>query len=41
VGIRTHGFTREGIPKADGMVRLGMVGGFVLQKVNEEKSYLR
>ncbi|KAJ1697074.1 hypothetical protein LUZ63_005586 [Rhynchospora breviuscula] len=41
VDISTHGFTREGIPKADGTVRLDMVGGFVLQKINEEKSYIR
>ncbi|KAF3320090.1 hypothetical protein FCM35_KLT22307 [Carex littledalei] len=41
VGISTHGFTREGIPKADGTIRLDMVGGFVFQKVNEEKSYIR
>ncbi|KAJ4762448.1 polyketide cyclase/dehydrase/lipid transport superfamily protein [Rhynchospora pubera] len=41
VDISTHGFTREGIPKADGTVRLDMVGGFVLQKINKEKSYIR
>ncbi|XP_078172999.1 uncharacterized protein LOC144566840 [Carex rostrata] len=41
VDISTHGFTREGIPKANGTVRLDLVGGFLFQKVNEEKSYLR
>ncbi|XP_021771239.1 uncharacterized protein LOC110735371 [Chenopodium quinoa] len=37
----THGFTNEGIPKADNTVRIDLVGGFALQKVTENRSYFR
>ncbi|KAB2045239.1 hypothetical protein ES319_D01G146700v1 [Gossypium barbadense] len=37
----THGFTNNGIPEAKDVVRIDMVGGFALQKVNDERSYFR
>ncbi|PSS23553.1 Protein phosphatase [Actinidia chinensis var. chinensis] len=37
----THGFTKDGIPDAQDMVRIDVVGGFVIQKVNEGRSYFR
>ncbi|GER41822.1 polyketide cyclase/dehydrase and lipid transportsuperfamily protein [Striga asiatica] len=37
----THGFTRDGIPDAEDVVRIDVVGGFALQKVTEDRSYFR
>ncbi|KAK4414808.1 Iron-sulfur cluster co-chaperone protein HscB [Sesamum alatum] len=37
----THGFTRDGIPDAEDVVRIDLVGGFALQKVTENRSYFR
>ncbi|XP_038702365.1 uncharacterized protein LOC119998955 isoform X2 [Tripterygium wilfordii] len=37
----THGFTNEGIPEANDVVRIDLVGGFVIQKVTSERSYFR
>ncbi|WCJ40534.1 hypothetical protein M5689_021448 [Euphorbia peplus] len=37
----THGFTRDGIPEAADVVRIDVVGGFAIQKVNSERSYFR
>ncbi|KAF9595452.1 hypothetical protein IFM89_000370 [Coptis chinensis] len=39
--LRTHGFTRDRIPDAKDIVRIDVVGGFVLQKVNSSTSYFR
>ncbi|XVE61360.1 hypothetical protein DITRI_Ditri06bG0033300 [Diplodiscus trichospermus] len=36
-----HGFNNDGIPEAKDVVRIDVVGGFALQKVNNERSYLR
>ncbi|CAO2820228.1 unnamed protein product [Amaranthus hypochondriacus] len=41
IQMETHGFTNEGIPKADNTVRIDIVGGFALQKVTENRSYFR
>lgn len=41
INVNTHGFTREGIPAAKETVRIDLVGGFVLQKVDSNKSYFR
>uniref|UniRef100_A0A5B6ZA46 START domain-containing protein n=1 Tax=Davidia involucrata TaxID=16924 RepID=A0A5B6ZA46_DAVIN len=37
----THGFTKEGIPDAQDVVRIDVVGGFALQKVTPDRSYFR
>ncbi|KAL3628126.1 hypothetical protein CASFOL_027172 [Castilleja foliolosa] len=37
----THGFTSDGIPNAEDVVRIDVVGGFALQKVTADRSYLR
>ncbi|KAL6521224.1 hypothetical protein OROGR_017793 [Orobanche gracilis] len=37
----THGFTRDGIPDADDVVRIDVVGGFVMQKATADRSYFR
>ncbi|XP_010263088.1 PREDICTED: uncharacterized protein LOC104601456 isoform X1 [Nelumbo nucifera] len=37
----THGFTNEGIPKPEDIVRIDLVGGFVLKKLTSETSYFR
>ncbi|XP_042015317.1 uncharacterized protein LOC121763375 [Salvia splendens] len=37
----SHGFTRDGIPNAEELVRIDVVGGFALQKVTAERSYFR
>ncbi|GFY93470.1 hypothetical protein Acr_08g0018660 [Actinidia rufa] len=37
----THGFTKDGIPDAQDMVRIDVVGGFAIQKVNDGRSYFR
>ncbi|XP_077226285.1 polyketide cyclase/dehydrase/lipid transport superfamily protein [Tasmannia lanceolata] len=39
--IQTHGFYGDVIPEAKDMVRIELVGGFALQKVNSNKSYFR
>ncbi|KAE8732683.1 Calcium-dependent protein kinase 1 [Hibiscus syriacus] len=36
-----HGFTNDTIPEAKDVVRIDLVGGFALQKVNDERSYFR
>lgn len=41
INIRTHGFSRDGIPEADGTVRIDMFGGFVLQRITKERSFFR
>ncbi|KAL6575133.1 hypothetical protein OROMI_012418 [Orobanche minor] len=41
IDISTHGFTRDGIPDADDVVRIDVVGGFVLQKATADRSYFR
>ncbi|GMP98511.1 hypothetical protein CsSME_00046365 [Camellia sinensis var. sinensis] len=41
VDIRTHGFSKDGIPDAQDVVRIDVVGGFALQKVTEDRSYFR
>ncbi|CAI9783360.1 unnamed protein product [Fraxinus pennsylvanica] len=41
IHISTHGFTRDGIPEAQDVVRIDVVGGFAIQKVTEERSYFR
>lgn len=41
IQMETHGFTSEGIPKADNTVRIDVVGGFALQKVTENRTYFR
>ncbi|KAA8516830.1 hypothetical protein F0562_017352 [Nyssa sinensis] len=38
---RTHGFTKDGIPDAQDVVRIDVVGGFALQKVTSDRSYFR
>ncbi|GMI84810.1 hypothetical protein HRI_002150300 [Hibiscus trionum] len=37
----THGFTNDGIPEVKDVVRIDLIGGFALQKVNDERSYFR
>ncbi|KAL3536007.1 hypothetical protein ACH5RR_004468 [Cinchona calisaya] len=37
----THGFTRDGIPDGQDVVRIDGVGGFALQKVSANRSYFR
>ncbi|KAF6169955.1 hypothetical protein GIB67_034347 [Kingdonia uniflora] len=37
----THGFTSDGIPEADDIVRIDVVGGIAVQKVTSNKSYFR
>ncbi|XWS56095.1 hypothetical protein CRYUN_Cryun09bG0057000 [Craigia yunnanensis] len=37
----THGFTNDGLPEAKDVVRMDVVGGFAMQKVNNERSYFR
>lgn len=39
--MRTHGFTRDGIPEARDIVRIDLVGGFALQKVSSNGTYFR
>ncbi|XP_047332635.1 uncharacterized protein LOC124936199 [Impatiens glandulifera] len=41
VDTSTHGFSQEMIPKAQDVTRIDVVGGFAIQKVNEERSYFR
>ncbi|KAK2990081.1 hypothetical protein RJ640_000853 [Escallonia rubra] len=37
----THGFTKDGIPDEQDVVRIDLVGGFALQKVTSDRSYFR
>ncbi|KAL9336440.1 hypothetical protein Peur_070928 [Populus x canadensis] len=37
----THGFSKDGIPEAKDVVRIDVMGGFAIQKVNSERSYFR
>ncbi|KAL0346941.1 UNVERIFIED_CONTAM: hypothetical protein Scaly_1710100 [Sesamum calycinum] len=37
----THGFTSDGIPDPEDVVRIDLVGGFALQKVSATRSYFR
>ncbi|KAK8546228.1 hypothetical protein V6N13_067454 [Hibiscus sabdariffa] len=37
----THGYTIDGIPEATDVVRVDLIGGFALQKVDDERSYFR
>ncbi|XP_058192285.1 uncharacterized protein LOC131309704 isoform X1 [Rhododendron vialii] len=37
----THGFTKDGIPDVQDVVRIDVVGGFAMQKVNAGRSYFR
>lgn len=37
----THGYTGDMIPGAKDVIRIGVVGGFALQKVTPERSYFR
>ncbi|KAK4432638.1 hypothetical protein Salat_1026000 [Sesamum alatum] len=41
IDTSTHGFTRDGIPDAEEVVRMDVVGGFALQKVTANRSYFR
>lgn len=41
IDICTHGFTRDGIPNAQDVVRIDLVGGFALQKVTADRSFFR
>nr|XP_027068525.1 uncharacterized protein LOC113693934 isoform X1 [Coffea arabica]XP_027068526.1 uncharacterized protein LOC113693934 isoform X1 [Coffea arabica] len=41
IDTSTHGFAREGIPDAQNVVRIDVVGGGVLQKVSANRSYFR
>ncbi|XP_073032601.1 uncharacterized protein [Primulina eburnea] len=41
IDIRTHGFTRDGIPNAQDVVRIDLVGGFAIQKVTADRSFFR
>jgi len=35
------GFNNDVIPEAKGVVRIDLLGGFVIQKVTSERSYFR
>ncbi|XP_016487414.2 uncharacterized protein LOC107807522 isoform X1 [Nicotiana tabacum] len=37
----THGYSKDGIPHAQDVVRVDLVGGFALQKVTNNRSYFR
>jgi hypothetical protein len=41
INMRTHGFTKDGIPEAGNTIRMDVVGGFVLQRITKEKSFFR
>ena len=41
IDTSTHGFTKDGIPDAQDVVRIDVVGGFVIQKVSDGRSYFR
>ncbi|XP_055818927.1 uncharacterized protein LOC129887741 [Solanum dulcamara] len=37
----THGYSKDGIPLPQDVVRIDVVGGFAIQKVNDNRSYFR
>ncbi|XP_042054388.1 uncharacterized protein LOC121799113 [Salvia splendens] len=37
----THGFTRDGMPDAEGVVRMDLYGGFALKKITADRSFFR
>ncbi|KAM3397423.1 hypothetical protein P3S68_000935 [Capsicum galapagoense] len=37
----THSYSKDGIPDAQDVVRVDLVGGFALQKVTDNRSYFR
>ncbi|KAL8517589.1 hypothetical protein ACS0TY_015734 [Phlomoides rotata] len=41
IDVSTHGFSRDGIPDAQDVVRIDVFGGFAIQKVSEDRSYFR
>ena len=41
INIRTHGFSRDGIPEAGDTVRIDVFGGFVLQRITKDRSFFR
>ncbi|XAR69852.1 hypothetical protein NMG60_11001592 [Bertholletia excelsa] len=41
IDVSTHGFTRDGIPDVQDVVRIDVVGGFAIQKVSADRSYFR
>ncbi|KAG1333898.1 hypothetical protein COCNU_03G000170 [Cocos nucifera] len=41
IDISTHGFSADGLPEAKDIVRVDLVGGFVLQKASANRSYFR
>nr|GMD88016.1 uncharacterized protein LOC109150185 [Ipomoea batatas] len=41
VDISTHGFSKDGIPDAEDVVRIDVVGGFAMQKVSANRSFFR
>ncbi|WVZ51065.1 hypothetical protein U9M48_002250 [Paspalum notatum var. saurae] len=41
INMRTHGFSRDGIPEAGDTVRIDVFGGFVLQRITKERSFFR
>ncbi|CAL4992477.1 unnamed protein product [Urochloa decumbens] len=41
IDIRTHGFSRDGIPEAGDTVRIDVFGGFVLQRITKDRSFFR
>ncbi|XP_019705109.1 uncharacterized protein [Elaeis guineensis] len=41
IDISTHGFSIDGIPEAKDIVRVDLVGGFILQKASANRSYFR
>ncbi|KAH0460351.1 hypothetical protein IEQ34_011014 [Dendrobium chrysotoxum] len=41
IDVDTHGFNGDGIPQAKDTIRIDLVGGFVLQKVESNRCYFR
>uniref|UniRef100_A0A1D1ZIQ6 Uncharacterized protein n=1 Tax=Anthurium amnicola TaxID=1678845 RepID=A0A1D1ZIQ6_9ARAE len=41
IDLSTNGFTKDGIPENKDSVRINLVGGFVLQKINPTRCYFR
>ncbi|KAL6654819.1 hypothetical protein ACP70R_008284 [Stipagrostis hirtigluma subsp. patula] len=41
INVRTHGFSRDGIPEAGDTIRIDVVGGFVLQRITKDRSFFR
>ncbi|CAL1370719.1 unnamed protein product [Linum trigynum] len=40
IDVTTHGYTRDGIPEPEDVVRMDLVGGFAVQRVNSNRSYV-